>query len=197
MESGRRRVMRDWLQRRSSQRSRELLAQWAQTVREEREERQRLQRLTQRLPSLASGLRSLLLSCLRPSLPSLPVSSFMQRWAAFAASRRRRSLLLSRAETLNRTRLLFSVLRGWAAAALRGRARRQRREDVARGVDGVCARNGFLLWRGVVEQGRSRQRRYIVSHAFCVWKWQSRRLRERRQLLQQAESDEVRDREAS
>ena len=196
-ESGRQRAVRDWLQRRGSQRGRQLLSQWAQTARAEKQERQRLQTLTLRLPSLASCLRCLLLSCLRPSLPSLPVSSFFQRWAAFAASRRRRSLLLSRADGLYQTRILSSVLRSWAAAAVRGQARRRRREEVARGVDGVCARNGFLLWRGVVEQGRSRQRRYIVSHAFCVWKWQVRRLRERRQLLQQVESAEARDRDGS
>ena len=82
------------------------------------------------------------------------------------------------------SRLVSGVLSAWRQQCKRGAVRRLRCAEVERGVDALVVRSAFQRWHVAAAGQRRRQRVFTLTHCFLLWKWQTLRLRERRQLLQ-------------
>jgi hypothetical protein len=240
-----------WMTERKMERQHQAFSMWRVALEEERAERRAVDFIQSSVTkSSLSFCSPILLSCLRPSVPSASLSDYFHRWSAYISHRRDRSQLMFIANHFHHTRLIsaaFSILhhthslsalthsvslsiqsrrihsalsvwreraqerrrsesvrrlsndhyrvsvvmrvmRGWKDVGRRGRERRVRREEVQRGLDELVVRNAFERWKGVVERLKRRERTFLISHSFMVWKMQARRVRERRELLTEAES---------
>ena len=146
--------------RRRGQQQRALQA-WLRVVREEREEKERVQEMVAALavrprPS-AVELPALLLSTLRPSLPSLPLSHYFRLLHSHSQQQRSRTQ--------------------WAA-------------HICHTLDSLLLRTAWARWSAAWEARTRRRGRFLMSRGFWTWKLQARRVREKRQLLAQAEASE-------
>ena len=166
---------------------------WYEAAVEEAEEREKASALRDRLDSLGSGappsvaVSSVLLAALRPHLPSQPPSHFFRVWATYASDARRLAHLHTLAGQHRSRRLVTAILSGWRRVSQHSAARRQWADGIERSLDAVTLRAAWHRWALRFHAARSTNDLFLLRRAFWTLKLQSRRMRERRQLLAEAD----------
>ena len=112
------------------------------------------------------------------------LSSAVQHWHRYTQQHHTARTVAQLSSVHYNSRLVSAVLSAWRQQSKRGAARRSRCAEIERGVDALVVRSAFHRWHTAAVGERRRQRMFTLSHCFLVWKWQTVRLRERRQLLE-------------
>ena len=118
------------------------------------------------------------------SLTQHRLSAALHRWHQHTEQRHTARTVAELSSAHHSSRLVSNVLSAWRQQCKSDAVRRSRCAEVERGVDALVVRGAFQRWRTAAVGERRRQRMFSLSHCFLLWKWQTRRLRERRQLLQ-------------
>ena len=167
---------------------------WVAAMRTEVEERQAVAVLTPRLVEFRSpavgDIGALLMGCARSSYPARGVGGWFRVWWGVVCEVRREERWEAVAVQWDERRRAGQVMSHWWKRLREERRRQEWREGIERGLDALLLQGVWVRWRRAREGLSRRYATFIVRRAFWTWKLQARRVRERRQLLIQAEVDE-------